>query len=779
MPLPLPHLDDRRWSDLVEEGRALIPRYAPQWTDHNVHDPGITLIELFAWLTEANIYRLNRITERHRRKFLGLLGFEPHQPRASRAVLLCKSGAGSHAFPLPAGTEFEAPGAMGETVPFRTLRDLNVAGVELAALQVDAGDGGIRDRTRDWREGLPLHMLGSTPVLGAALYLGFAEVPRNEPVALALRFQGPGNDDTERARISDETIAWRAAGQPVLPAGFRDDEMRQSGTLEETPPHHSAKVVWEIFTGDWTPLEPVSSAVRPAAGQVWDDTRSLTLDGIVEFNLPTTVTPTALGRVGDPLLYLRCRLVAGTHDAVPMLTGLAPNGVIAEQAVPVWQSFAIAAGINPTGTTPVPGNQQRLRMRLAADGRIHQLTFLEPEDAPEDPDVTVLSYVAPTATAPGEITLELVRIGSGHGGPAQRLTLPRAPIQLESFSLFTHDGAGWQRWTRRNDLDAAKRTDFCYELEPARGEIAFGNGERGQVVPAGLPILAAYRWTRADAANAPAANLLRLAQTPRNNLWPGPRPQTAVQMIRTRSGRAAETLPEATGRAVETLYAHERLLDLQAETGCESLDQMDRQRVRTLQAPSRAVNLPDIERLALEVPGTRVARARAWRDAYPTAPCLKAPGVITVIIVPDTPVARPKPTAGLLNAVRSYLDQRRILCTRLEIIGPEYLEVRVDAKVRTLPHTSTSRVRQAIVRTLNDFLDPRSGGPEGRGWPFGRDVYRSEIMQLIDGVPGVDHVLALQLGNLQGEAQCGNLSLCPHGLTTPGEHEIGVVRGQS
>ena len=42
MPLPLPHLDDRRWQDLVEEGRALIPRLAPAWTDHNVHDPGIT-----------------------------------------------------------------------------------------------------------------------------------------------------------------------------------------------------------------------------------------------------------------------------------------------------------------------------------------------------------------------------------------------------------------------------------------------------------------------------------------------------------------------------------------------------------------------------------------------------------------------------------------------------------------------------------------------------------------------------------------------------------------
>ena len=87
MPLPLPNLDTRRWADLVEEGRALIPRYAPEWTDHNAHDPGITLVELFAWLTEGAVYRTNRITDRNRRKFLSLLGRDPAPPRPARVVI--------------------------------------------------------------------------------------------------------------------------------------------------------------------------------------------------------------------------------------------------------------------------------------------------------------------------------------------------------------------------------------------------------------------------------------------------------------------------------------------------------------------------------------------------------------------------------------------------------------------------------------------------------------------------------------------------------------------
>ena len=79
MPLPLPNLDTRRWADLVEEGQALIPQHAPEWTDHNAHDPGITLMELLAWLVEQDIFRLNQIPRRHVRKFLALAGYYPDQ----------------------------------------------------------------------------------------------------------------------------------------------------------------------------------------------------------------------------------------------------------------------------------------------------------------------------------------------------------------------------------------------------------------------------------------------------------------------------------------------------------------------------------------------------------------------------------------------------------------------------------------------------------------------------------------------------------------------------
>jgi hypothetical protein len=81
MPLSLPNLDDRRYKDLVEEARALIPSRGPGWTNHNPSDPGITLVELFAYLTEMMVYRVNRITDDNLRAFLRLVNGPTWQQR--------------------------------------------------------------------------------------------------------------------------------------------------------------------------------------------------------------------------------------------------------------------------------------------------------------------------------------------------------------------------------------------------------------------------------------------------------------------------------------------------------------------------------------------------------------------------------------------------------------------------------------------------------------------------------------------------------------------------
>src|ERR1043165_9090156 len=74
MPLQIPSIDNRRYQDLLNEALARIPVHNPEWTNFNKSDPGVTLVELFAFLTESLLYRANQIPERNRRKFLKLLG---------------------------------------------------------------------------------------------------------------------------------------------------------------------------------------------------------------------------------------------------------------------------------------------------------------------------------------------------------------------------------------------------------------------------------------------------------------------------------------------------------------------------------------------------------------------------------------------------------------------------------------------------------------------------------------------------------------------------------
>jgi hypothetical protein len=74
MPLPVPTLDDRTFDQLVAEGRSLIPRYTREWTNHNLSDPGITLLELFAYLTETAIFQLDQVPEQSVELFLRLVG---------------------------------------------------------------------------------------------------------------------------------------------------------------------------------------------------------------------------------------------------------------------------------------------------------------------------------------------------------------------------------------------------------------------------------------------------------------------------------------------------------------------------------------------------------------------------------------------------------------------------------------------------------------------------------------------------------------------------------
>src|SRR5918997_4229669 len=126
MPLQIPNLDDRRYQELLDEALARVPVHNPEWTNFNKSDPGVTLIEIFAFLTENLLYRSNQIPERNRRKFLSLLGV-PLQPASSAVglVTFTNERGPAQTVTLNDGLEVRA----GQ-VPFRTVQGLDVLPVE-------------------------------------------------------------------------------------------------------------------------------------------------------------------------------------------------------------------------------------------------------------------------------------------------------------------------------------------------------------------------------------------------------------------------------------------------------------------------------------------------------------------------------------------------------------------------------------------------------------------------------------------------------------------------
>ena len=78
MPIKPPNLDDRRYEDILAEAESLIPQYCPEWTNLGDADPGMTLVQLFSWMTELTIYRLNRVPDKTYIHFLNFIGEERH-----------------------------------------------------------------------------------------------------------------------------------------------------------------------------------------------------------------------------------------------------------------------------------------------------------------------------------------------------------------------------------------------------------------------------------------------------------------------------------------------------------------------------------------------------------------------------------------------------------------------------------------------------------------------------------------------------------------------------
>lgn len=302
MPLAdlVPVIDDRTYADLVAEARTRIPRYTPEWTDLNESDPGIALVELFAWMTELLIFRLGKVPQLNYLKFLELIGFEltparsataeitfPVQPTFSQPYVI-----------VPLGTQVTTaePDAQGPIV-FETDRALIALTAQLDAVQVFEQPT-YRDVTAaNTARKAGFDAFGPRAAPGSALLVGFNSTLDFPEVVIDLAFY----------------IQHKAT----------DPSLQCSGGI--APMFAPAKIVWEYWNGKlWLALSIIEDA-----------TLAFTRDGHVRLQAPPagSMARTVIGQKLDvPRYWIRGRLEHSGYQVPPRLLAIVANTASATEA---------------------------------------------------------------------------------------------------------------------------------------------------------------------------------------------------------------------------------------------------------------------------------------------------------------------------------------------------------------------------------------------------------------------------------------------------------------
>ncbi|WP_026414106.1 putative baseplate assembly protein [Actinomadura oligospora] len=213
MALPSPNLDDRRFQQFVDDAKRYIQRRAPEWTDHNVSDPGVTLIEAVAHMADQLVYRLNRVPDKNYLAFLDLLGITLLPPSTARTdMTFWLSAPQDRTVTIPASTEVATQRTeTEEATVFATEDALDLVSCELDRLGVQHEGGPLTDRTADLLEGRDIDCFSAAPRPGDVLAFGLSAAVPSCAVLLRLdsRVDGIGVDPRQPPLVWE---AWTAAG---------------------------------------------------------------------------------------------------------------------------------------------------------------------------------------------------------------------------------------------------------------------------------------------------------------------------------------------------------------------------------------------------------------------------------------------------------------------------------------------------------------------------------------------------------------------------------------
>jgi uncharacterized phage protein gp47/JayE len=433
-------------------------------------------------------------------------------------------------------------------------------------------------------------------------------------------------------------------------------------------------------------------------------------------------------------------------------------------------------GIEPAAPQAEVTFQVRIPQNLLPQGfEIPRATRVAAVDAVSGEEI-IFETLAPASAADGRwdaeldcwrfksmavntIAVEGEPIGTSDGTAHQEFALHNLPIFLNRddpadgrnpVMIGKKAGAPDTNWTYRSDLLDASPDEQVFTVNQLAGLVRFGGGDsdEGLSPPPETRLFCSYRGLGGAAGNVAAGRIVLL-----KDALPGVDPTrvTVTNEYPAIGGVDGEDLEDLLTRGL--LRIRERY---------------------------RAVTAADFEYLALQAAPGKIARVNAVFDQNLERSTPTGEGHVSLIVLPDrdylggpvgcdelrSALELPR-VQGLQQDILAFLEDRRLITTVLHAVNPEFSEINLEIAVQARSGKNPVELASAVEAAVRKFLDPYDGGEQGGGWPFGRDIYRSELYQLIEGLDGVDHVQQMKMnGNalISTVALSGNCLVCLQSL---------------
>jgi hypothetical protein len=743
MPLTPIQLDDRSFEQLFEEARARIPVHTQEWTNFNDSDPGITIIQLFAFMTETLLYRSNRIPEANRRKFLSLLGVGLQPATPGRGLASFSNDRGPlKAFPFDCGQVLQAG-----KVSFLTRTPVTILPVSAVAFskkpQIDLDEATKQQYQKLFQTFLntdtqQLQYYKATQLETPQVGKPPPEVDLADSVngtidqSLWVALVAPPNIPTSQVRA---VIAGQTLSLGIHPALDNASIVLPPATFINQPLSDPG-LVFQIAAPDPDPSNPdvglstglpKYQTLKPEYAE-----NVLEFPGIVKLTLPP---------YEKLILWDFDPEEEGTGDYPPLIEdkGLAKRIV-------TWLRISLPnPAISQIGNGNTSNGSAGQSVRNAYFG-----LAMQPQSQ------TRLTWVGVNAARVIQaILVQNEPLGAGTGAPDQSYTVANTPILLQetqpnlpgdppqqTLIVQVQDPNGnWVTWQYIDDLFAASSDDQVFTVDPEAGSITFGNGINGYRPPVGKSIRVTYEY------GGGLDGQVEIGAINKSPKLPGG--FTVANPVQTWGAASTETVVDGESSIPHYLKHRDRL-----------------------------VTATDFSEITLRTPGLDIGRVEVLPLFNPgmfdpQSPLLSWPGAITVLVIPrNDPVQpdAPLPDRLFLATVSNWLDPRRLITTQVFVCGPTYVRIWVSVGIVTLPGQFRETVQRNVMDAIRDYLSPLTGGPpsynqitleaecpppdgngtliptSGTGWPLNMDVRIQDLEAIASRVSGVRYVDSVKLG---------------------------------